>query len=92
MESIRGIGIDVVGKKWLKNSVLNIKYKNKQDRQYTCNVTFRRVRVTTVTVEKGSTVNILSVCGLSGCTIYFFFTYYHLNPTILLWERGGGSY
>jgi hypothetical protein len=38
------------------------KYKNKQDRQYTCNVTLRRVRVTIVVAEKQFVLNILCVC------------------------------
>ena len=34
----------------------------KQERQCTYNVTFRRVRATTVAVEKQETANIMSVC------------------------------
>ena len=34
----------------------------KQDRQYTYNVTLRRIRVTIVTAEKQYLLNILSVC------------------------------
>ena len=62
MEAIRGIHIEVVGKKWLKKSVLNSLYWNKQDRQYMCDVTLRRVRVTIVAAGKQYVLNILSVC------------------------------
>ena len=41
-------------------SVLN--FIQKQENQYTDNVTLRRVRETTVTVEKQSVLHILSVC------------------------------